>query len=183
MNPFRWHPLIPSRMGAFTLFMFALLFACVTQAQTTGTRATDCDPATPNNALCVKWTGIAVDTNGNAITGVTYRVQQRLGTAGNFATVSTGQTGVTYYAKNLAVATYYFQVYAACTACTAESAGSNVASGASTAVQVVPATPVIIIAATIRANGPPIYRIIQSVNLRPSEVVMVAPASWRPLFQ
>jgi hypothetical protein len=88
-----------------------------------------------------------------------------------------------YYARNLAPGSYTFRVYVGCTnvGCV-ESLPSNAASKDATAVPIQPNTPVIIIAATIRADGPPSYRVIQSVTLRPNEVVFAAPAAMRPLF-
>jgi hypothetical protein len=160
----------------FAAFLCMSSMTCIAQ-----TRSTPCDSATPNNALCVSWNAVATDTSGNAITGVSYRVEQRTGTSGNFATVGNA-SATQYYAKNLSPGTYYFRVYANCSACTAESAASNTGSGAATAIPVIPNAPVIIIAATIRADGPPTYRIIQQVNLRPNEVVFAAPAAMRPMF-
>lgn len=159
------------------LLLAALLLSGVAQA-----RDTPCSATTPNNALCVSWGPVATDTNGQAISGVTYRVERATGTTGTFATVATGLAATQYYAQSLSPNTYFFKVYAACTACTGESAASNTGTGAATPIPVIPSTPVIVIAATIREGQPPVYRIVQSFNLRSNEVVMVAPASMRPLF-
>lgn len=156
----------------------ALLLASVAQAQT---RVTPCSATTPNNALCITGTHDGKDTNGNAIAGVTYRIEQRTGT-GAYAQVATGLTTLQYYAQNLTPGSYTFRAYANCATCTSESVASNAATGSATAIPVVPNTPVIIIAAVIRADGPPTYRIIQSVTLKANEVVFAAPAALRPLF-
>lgn len=152
-------------------------------SQTSGTRSTPCSATTPNNAICITWTHNGKTDDGSAsVTGVTFRVEQKFGT-GAFATVGTGLTANQYYAQNLAVGTYTFRVYANCSnpACV-ESVASNEASKGATANPIQPSAPVIIIAALIREGQPPVYRIIQSVNLKPNEVVFAAPASMRPLF-
>jgi len=168
-------------IGALALVLFVSCVVDIARAQAVPTtRVTTCDPATPNNALCVTWTAINTDTNGGAVTGVTYRVEQRTGTTGTFATVATG-AATQFYAKNLAPGTYFFRVYVNCTGCI-ESVPSNTASKDATPNPIQPNAPVIIIAATIRAGQPPVYRIIQSVNLGPNDVVFAAPASMRPVF-
>lgn len=167
-------------IAVLALTLLALCATGIARAQSS-TRSTPCDSATPNNALCVSWGAVTAATDGTAISGVTYRVEQRAGTSGSYATVANG-SALQYYAKGLNPGTYYFRVYANCTACTSESAASNTANGAATPIPVVPTSPVIIIAATINANGPPTYRIIQSVTLRPNEVVFAAPASMRAVF-
>lgn len=162
------------------LLLVSLLGSFVPDAHAqAATRVTPCSATTQNNELCITGTAVTTDTNGNAITGVTYRVTQKFGT-GTAANVATGLTALQYYAKNLAPGSYTFQVFANCTACTAESAGSNAAAGSATPIPVVPSTPVIIIAATIRADGPPTFRVVYTVTPRPGEVVFVAPASLRP---
>lgn len=158
----------------------SLAFACIEKANAQ-TRVTPCDAATPNDAICVAWAAITTDSTGKPITGVTYRVQKKAGATGSYSNVATS-AATQFYAKNLSLGTHFFRVYAACTSCTAESDPSNEASGTATVVPVIPSTPVIIIAATIRAGQPPTYRIIQAVTLKPNEVVFVAPASMRPLF-
>lgn len=168
------HPILIS-----ALLLVSLLGSFV-QAQT-ATRVTPCNAATPNNALCVSWGAVATDLSGNPITGVTYRVERKLGSAA-YATVQASTTTTQHYATNLAVGTHFFRVFANCSACTAESAASNEASGAATVIPVIPSSPVIIIAATIRANAPPTYRIVYTVTPRNGEIVFVAPDSMRPVF-
>ncbi len=160
--------------------LVTLSFACIDKANAQ-THATPCSATTQNNELCITGAAITTDTNGNAITGVTYRIEQKFGT-GSYANVATGLAALQYHAKSLAPGTYTFRAYANCAACSAETGASNAATGSATAIPVIPNTPVIIIAATIRANGPPTYRIIQSITLKPNEVVLVAPSSMRPLF-
>lgn len=162
------------------LILVAFLMVCGATAHGQN-RITPCSTTTPNNALCTTWGAVTTDVSGNPIAGVTYRVERKLGSAA-YATVLASTTSTQYLATNLAVGTHFIRVFANCSACTAESAASNEASGGATAIPVVPNSPVIIIAATIRADGPPIYRIIQSVTLKPNEIAFVAPASMRPLF-
>ncbi len=170
----------PSRV-VYALLLVSLLGSFV-QAQTAGTRVTPCNAATPNNAFCVTGTHDGKDTNGNAITGVTFRVQQKTG-SGSYTTVATALTSLQYYATNLTPGTTYtWRVYASCAACTSESNASNEAGGTATAPPVVPTAPIIIVAATIRADGPPSYRIVYTVRPRDGEVVFVAPESMRPVF-
>lgn len=177
---FSSYPVIRFTVIAVLLCVLGMV-ASVAQAQTS-TRVTPCDAATPNNAICVSGAAVTTGTNGETLTGVTYRVEQKAGT-GAYATVATGLTTLQYYAKNLSPGTYTFRAYANCaTPGCVESAPSNEASKGATAIPVQPNTPVIIIAAVIRADGPPTYRIIQSVTLKPNEVVFAAPASMRSLF-
>jgi len=171
-----------SHLGHAILALALLLVAGAAGAQTAGTRVTPCDAATPNNALCVSWTHDGKNVDGTPASALTYRVEQKFGT-GAYSTVATGLTASQYYAKNLAIGSYTIRVFANCaTAGCVESNASNAPTGSATAPPVQPNAPVIIIAATIRADGPPTYRIVHSVTLRPNEVVFAAPASMRPLF-
>lgn len=162
-------------LGALAL----LALSAASQAQT---RATPCDPATANNAICITGAAVTTGTNGEVLTGVTYRAEQKSG-AGAYSTVATGLTTLQYYAKNLAPGTYTFRVYVSCTnvGCV-ESLPSNAATKDATANPIQPNTPVLIIAATIRANAPPTYRIVYTVKPKADEVVFVAPESMRKLF-
>jgi hypothetical protein len=97
------------------LLAIALLAAAAAEAQTSGTRVTPCDPATPNNALCVEWGASTTYTNGQAIpagTTVTYRVERlTLTTLPTWILIeSTAQ--VRSYVRNLAPGTYTFRVVA-----------------------------------------------------------------------
>lgn len=160
----------------------SLAFACIEKANAqAATRVTPCSTVTPPNAICVTWQGVTTDTSGNAITGANYRVERKLGSAA-FATVQASGTATQYYATNLAVGTHFFRVFANCSACTAESAASNETSAAATAIPVIPNSPVIIIAATIRDGQPPTYRIVYTVTPRAGEIVFVAPADMRSVF-
>lgn len=160
------------------LLALTLLLATGAYAQT---RVTPCDPATPNNALCVTGTAPSTMSDGTpTIQPLTYRIQQKTGSSGTYSNVATNLTTLQYYAQNLAPGTYFFRAFANCATCTAEGAASNEVSKAATANPVVPGSPILIIAATIRANGPPVLRIIYTVTPRQGEVVFVAPASLRP---
>jgi hypothetical protein len=178
----RTHPMNrnfkPLTAGLLALTVWVLC-AAGALAQTSGTRVTACNAATPNNALCISWTHDGKDTNGNTI-AVTFRVEQQNGST--WSAIANNLTAKQFYVTGLAPGSYTFRVFAVCSVTGCVDSQPGVGSGTATAPPVQPSQPVIIIAATIRANGPPIYRIIQSVNLRPSEVVMVAPASMRPLF-
>lgn len=171
------------RAPVFVLALVGLLaLACASPAHAqTATRVTPCDAATPTNAVCVSWSAITTDTTGAPLTkAVTYRVEQRQGTAG-FLTAATG-TDTRYYAKGLAAGTWTFRVFANCTPNCAESAASNALSKDAADPVTTPATPIIVIAALIRAGQPPVYRIIQRATLAPNEIAFVAPASMRTAF-
>jgi hypothetical protein len=180
MNPFsrRIHPA--------AVLAVALGLLCITgivNAQS-ATRVTDCSPTTPNNAICITGTAPTTNTDGTPVVQpLTYRFQQRAGTTGTFTTVATGLTELKYYAQNLAPGEYFFRAFANCATCTAESAASNVASRSATQPPVVPNAPVLIIAATIRANAPPTYRIVYTVRPREGELVFVAPEAMRSAFR
>lgn len=162
------------------LLIPALLLASSAFAQT---RSTQCDPATPNNAICFWWTAVTLDLDNKPLPApAVYRVQQRTGTAGAWSDVATSTGVLQYYAKNLAPGEYFFRVYANCAGCTQEGSSSNTASKTATPNPVIPQAPVIIIAATIRAGKPPIYRVVYTVKPKADEVVFVAPESMRPLF-
>lgn len=141
------------------------------------TRVTPCSATTADNELCISYAAVTTRTNGTAVTGpITYRVEQQFN-AGAFAAVGTGPD-LRYYARNLAPGSYVFRVFAI--EGTAVSAPSNVLG--KTIDQAPPNAPVIVIAATIRADGPPIYRVISTATLAPDEIVFVAPESMRTLF-
>jgi hypothetical protein len=145
----------------------------------TSTRVTLCDAATPNNALCLSWEAPATNTDGSpTVLPLTYRVERQTATS-TPTWIAVETVSVTRsYVKGLAPGTYSFRVFAI--AGGMESAPSNTAS--KPVIAPTPNAPVIIIAATINANGPPTYRIIQSVTLKPNEVVFAAPAAMKPLF-
>lgn len=176
----KFHRLI----SAVALLLFVTCVVGIARAQTApGTRSTPCNAATPNNAICLGFTYDGKALTGETLNGITYRVEQRTGSAGTFATIAPALTAKQLYVTGLAVGSYQWRVFVNCTdtGCI-ESDGSTPGSGTSSAPVLKPTTPVIIIAATIRADGPPTYRIIQSVTLGPNEVAFVAPAAMRPLF-
>lgn len=160
------------RYTAVTVFL--LCFAGVSQAQT---RVTDCDPATPSNALCITHGAVITRTDGlPTVFPITYRVEQKLG-AGAFTVVET-TAALKHYVKNLAPGDYVFRVFAIENAVASDPSNS----AGKTIVQAPPAAPVIVIAATIRAGQPPVYRLIYTVRPRDGEIVFVAPESMRPVF-
>lgn len=159
----------------FAAFLCMLSATCIAQ-----TRVTLCDPATPSNAICVSWEAPATNTDGTpTILPLTYRVErQSLTSNPTWVTLETVSVTRSYIKGLTPGQTYTFRVIAL--AGGKESAPSNTASRSIEAPT--PSAPVIIIAATIHADGPPTYRIIQQVNAKPNEVVFAAPASMRPLF-
>lgn len=165
-------------VGTFALLILGLCVAGIASAQS-ATRVTPCSATTPNNAICLTWTHDGKTVDGVAISGVTFRVAQKAGT-GSFSNIANALTTPQLYVQNLAVGSYTFQVFASCPTCTAEGAGSNAATGSATQVPVVPSAPVLIIAATIKANGPPTFRVVYTVTPKPGEIVFVAPASLKP---
>jgi hypothetical protein len=161
-------------------FALVILAFCVTGVAEAQTRVTACDAATPTNAICLSWEAPATNTDGTpTVLAFTYRVERQTFTTPASWTALETVNVTKSYVKNLTPGnTYVFRVIAI--AGGIESDPSNTASRAIAAPK--PNAPVIIIAATIRADGPPVYRIIQSVTLKPEEVVLVAPASMRALF-
>jgi hypothetical protein len=96
-------------MKGIMLAVALLSLAGTAHAQT---RATPCDPATPNNALCVSVEPPALDTAGLAIVlPLSYRFEQRVGT-GPWVVVSASQSSPHYYARNLAPGLYTFRAWA-----------------------------------------------------------------------
>lgn len=169
---------------AALLLAIGLVWAGVANA---APRATPCDPATPDNALCLTGTAPTLNTDGTPITlPLIYRVQQKVGT-GSYVDVATGLTSLQYYAKNLVPGDYLFKVFANCVGVVSvvncsESAGTTSPGKTVATPTVTPQAPVIIIAATIRAGQPPIYRVVYTVRPRADEVVFVAPESMRGVF-
>jgi hypothetical protein len=158
MNPFsrRIHPA--------AVLAIALGLVCITgivNAQS-ATRVTDCSPTTPNNAICLVWTHDGKAVDGKPVTGVTYRAQQRNGTAGTFSTIGTGLTVTQLYVENLAPGEYFFRVFANCTGTgCVDSAASNTASRTATPNTVQPTAPILTIAVVIGVDHSPVYRITQ----------------------
>lgn len=130
-------------------------------AQTPSTRPTACDPATPNNALCLQATAPAVWLEGGAVDKpLSYRIEQRVGTTGAWTTVTTGLTDLKFYVRNLAPGTYFFRWYANCATNCNEGPASNVASRDATPPITTPGAPVITIAVVIGLDHAPVYRIV-----------------------
>jgi hypothetical protein len=166
------------------LLAATLLLTGIAQAQT---RVTPCSATTANNAICVSITPATKnDLGANLTQPPIFRIDQQRG-SGAFATIASNITATTYLVSGLAPGDYVFRIYQSCVSVPnvvtcVESGGVNTGSRNVAVPIEQPANPVVIIAATIRADGPPIYRIIQSVNLRPNEVVFAAPASMRSVF-
>lgn len=158
------------------LAILALALAGIANAQA---RVTPCNAATPTNAVCLTATAPTTNTDGSPITGaLTYRWEQRTAPSGQWAAIGT-QATLQKYVTGLAPGSYEWRAFAINSG-GLESGPSNVAGRDAT--NSPPNAPVIIIAATIHADRPPTYRIIQRVTLKPNEVVFVAPADMRPLF-
>lgn len=159
-------------------------FACIEKAnaQTAATRVTPCSATTQNNEICLAWTHDGKTVAGDAISGTTFRVEQKFGT-GAYVAIATSLANKQLKVSNLAPGPYTFRVFANCSAAECiESVASNEAAKSATANPVQPSAPVLIIAATIRADGPPTYRIVYTVRPREGEIVFVAPDSMRPVF-
>lgn len=168
-------------VGAFCLTIGLLLICGIAQAQT---RNTNCDAATPNNAICLDGTAPTTNVDGTPITlPLRYRWEQRLGTTAAWATVASDLLIPKYYATGLPPGTYYFRLFANCvgTGCI-ESAASNVTSRSATANPIQPNAPIIIIAATIREGQAPVYRIVYTARPRDGEIVFAVPESMRSVF-
>ena len=82
-------------IGALALILFVFCVVGIARAQTSTTRATPCDPATPTNAVCVVWTPPATMVDGTpTVLALSYRVTRKLGT-GTFTTLTS--TAVSQY--------------------------------------------------------------------------------------
>lgn len=163
------------------LLLIGALLALSAPALAQTTRSTPCNPATPNNALCVQWTPPTTYTDGTTIpSSVTlrFRVEQRVGLTGAWATAQNNITGVnTAYFQNLAPGTYYYRVYVNCSLSTCiESDASNIANKDATANPTIPNAPVITIAVVISPdpNVAPVYRILDG-NQRSPEIAGLVP--------
>lgn len=145
------------RITAVTLF----LCVCGMVAQPAfAQRATPCDPATPNNAICVMWDQVTLNTDGTLVTlPITYRVErQTLTPTPTWTTVETVST-LRSYVRNLAPGTYTFRVLAIVDA--KESAPSNTASRSVD--KPTPQAPVIqVVQVVIGMDHAPVYRITQN---------------------
>lgn len=157
--------------------LLALLISGAVQAQTPITRVTPCNAATPNDAICLAWT---TGNNTGVTSPITYRVEQKSG-SGAYATVAPALSVLQYYATGLAPGPYTFRVFAN-SAGYVESNPSNESTKDATKPSSQLNPPVLIIAATIRAGQPPVYRVVYTVKPRDGELVFVAPESMRSAF-
>jgi hypothetical protein len=130
-----------------------------------------------DNRAHVCWAAPITNTDGTPIIlALTYNVELQSGAT--WTRVATGITATDYTSGVLTAGTYVYRVTAI-----AGGKSSDPSSTASKAVEnPTPNAPTIIVVAQIREGQPPTYRIVQSVTLRPGEVVFAAPASMRPLF-
>jgi hypothetical protein len=148
-----------------SLLLASLLASFVPTAQAqTATRATPCSATTPNNAICVVWNPVTTATDGSTITGVQYRIEQRTGSAGTWATLTATIVNPQFLVQNLAPGEYQFRVFASCATCTAESGPSNIGTGTATAPPKVPTAPVITIAVVISHDSVPVFRVSAAGN-------------------
>jgi hypothetical protein len=146
----------------------AALLACAgaVEAQTAppGTRATPCDPLTPNNAICVQITPSTTTTDGATNTlPLTFRVEQQFN-GGAWTQSATGLTTPRYYAKNLPIGSYVFRVYENCSPNCTESlpTASNAKDATVPIVQPNPPGAVLVVRVTISSDRAPVYRILGS---------------------
>lgn len=123
------------------------------------TRTTNCNAATPNNAICVESDAVTVYSDGTPIASavaVTYRLERRIGTTGTWTAVAT-QASPQFYLTNLAPGTYYFRSYAIASG--AESVASNIANRDATSIT--PGAPVIrVTKVTISSDKAPVYDVL-----------------------
>jgi hypothetical protein len=126
------------------------------------TRSTPCDPATPNNSLCITWEAVTQSTDGKTLASVYYRVQRRIGTTGAWTDLAPNLTALRYYDQNLTPGTYFYRVFAGCSICSAESASSNIAQRDATAPPLIPTAPVITVAVVVGMGHAPVYRLTQA---------------------
>jgi hypothetical protein len=139
-----------------------IVFLCVLAMPALAqTRNTPCDPATPNNSMCLTWDAVTESTDNRPITNVYYRVQRRIGTTGAWTDIAPNLTATRYYDQNLSPGTYFYRVFAGCALCAAESASSNIASRDATA-PTIPKAPVITIAVVVGMDHSPVYRLTQA---------------------
>lgn len=139
------------------LLLAALAFAAPSFAQT---RVTPCDPATPNDSICVFWAAPTTNTDGTPATlAFTYRVE-RLQQVTNPSWMAVETTSaLRSYVRNLAPGTYTFRVFAI--AGGKESASSNAAGR--TVDAPTPNPPVIqVVRVIIGVDHAPVYRVLSS---------------------
>jgi hypothetical protein len=168
---------------------FALIVTClagIANAQS-ATRVTPCSATTANNELCLVITPSSTNVDGTPLTRPsTFRIEQKAG-SGAYVQIASALSTPQFLVKGLVPGDYLFRVYQSCVSvpnvitCNESGATTSTTKNIATPVEQ-PNAPVIIIAATIRANAPPVYRIIQAVTLKPNEVVFAAPAAMRTVF-
>jgi hypothetical protein len=135
------------------LYLLGIGLSLTAGAQTTATRETQCSPATEWNAMCVSWNPVTTYEGGAPLpagVAVTYKVEQRIGTTGNWvqaAEVSTPRALI----SNLSPGVYFFRVFSVAQAITGNA--SNIAQRTLQNPQ--PGAPVITIAVVISPQGEP----------------------------
>jgi hypothetical protein len=142
----------------YLAFIALLALSFTAEAQT---RVTNCNAATPWNAVCLDWTQDGRYTDGSTIPAtdvLTYMVQRRLGLTGPWTTIVATQPERRYYDTGLAAGTYYYRVFAMGVRGSSDS--SNVSNyGASSGT---PTAPVLTIAVVIGISHAPVYRMTQT---------------------
>lgn len=148
-------------IGAFAASILALCVAGIAHAQEPpGTRATPCNLATPNNALCIVVTPPTVNEDGTPIVlALTYRVERLVGSTWTPVTTT---ASTLHYLTGLAPGTYTFRVLAI--AGGRESLPSNTA--ARDVQQPAPAPPVIqVVQVVIGENVAPVFTVLSNGTL------------------
>jgi hypothetical protein len=147
-------PRILAGVAVLALYAFGIGLSLTSHAQTPPTRDTPCNAATPWDAVCVMWSAVTTYSDGQPIpadVALSYRVEQRNGTAGAWATVATVTTPRALV-SSLAPGVYFFRVFVVGPLAT--SSASNVTSrGVTTGI---PSAPVITIAVVIAPDGAPV---------------------------
>lgn len=157
-------------------FSLAALVATRADAQA-ATRVTPCSATTADSEVCLNVTpGTTLTTGTPAVLGSQLRFEQKTG-AGAWTLIGTMTAALpttNRLVTGLAPGDYtwrVFQVYLAPNAPT--SAPSNELG--KTIAQPGTVAPVLIIAATIRADGPPVFRVVATITPRAGEYLVMVP--------
>lgn len=147
------------RYTAVVLFLCVL--AMLTLPAHAQTRATNCDPATPNNAVCLEWTAPIVHTDGSPIVlPISYRTErQTLTSPPTWVAIETTSLRRSYV-KNLAPGTYTFRVVAIVGG--AESAPALSTPKTLTQPPPNPPTNILVVEVVIGMDHAPVYRLTQA---------------------
>jgi hypothetical protein len=145
---------------AFSMTFFVLLGLAFAGPSSAQTRETPCNPATPNNAICLQVTAPATHEDGAPVVlPITYRYEQQAGAAWNVLATTSARR---FLVSNLAPGTYTFRAFATVNA--VDSRASNTVTGTATALPPSPPVPPVIqvVQVVIGLDHAPVYRITQA---------------------